>query len=199
MFNFIVVQFLSRVWLFAIPWTAAHQACLSFTISWSLLKRKSIESVMPSNHLILCHPFSSCPQSFPGSGSLPMNHISASGSQSIRASASVLSNEYSGLISFRINRFDLLAVQGTLNSLLQHHNLKASLRCLRCLQDRCPTTEGSFWVLGKKSYPCPEIPLCDPWLSQNASFEEEESSVSGSTLRMAAGCEVAPRALSSEF
>ena len=92
------------------------------------------------------------------------------------------SSEYSGLIYFRIDWVDLLAVQGTLNSLLQHHNLKASLRCLRCLQDRCPTTEGSFWVLEKKSYSRPEIPVCDPWLSQNASFEEEESSVSGSSV-----------------
>ena len=117
-FDPVVVQSLSCVRLFATPWTAAHQASLSFTISWSLLKLKSIESMMPSNHLILCHPFSFCPQSFPGSGSLPMNHISASGSRSIRASASVLSNEYSGLISFRINWFDLLAIQGTFKSLI---------------------------------------------------------------------------------
>ena len=109
------------------------------------------------------------------------------------------SNEYSGLIYFSIDWVDLLAVQGTLNSLLHHHNLKASLRCLRCLQDSCPTTEGCFWVLEKESYPRRETPLWDPWLSQSASFEEEESSVSGSTLRMASGCVVPPRTLSSEL
>ena len=69
-------------------WTAARQASLSFTISWSLLKLMSIELVMPSNHLILCYPFSSCPQSFPESGSFPMSQLFASGGQSIGASAS---------------------------------------------------------------------------------------------------------------
>ena len=70
------------------PWTAAHQACLSFTISQSLLRLKSIELVMPSNHFIPCHPLSSCPQSFPASGSCLMSQLFASGGQSIRASAS---------------------------------------------------------------------------------------------------------------
>ena len=70
------------------PWIAALQASLSSTISWSLLRLMSIESVMPSNHLILCHPFSSCPQSFPASGSFPMSWFFSSGNQSIRASAS---------------------------------------------------------------------------------------------------------------
>ena len=82
------VQQLSCVQLFVTLWTAAHQASLSFTISWSLLKLMSIESVMLSNHLILCCPFSSCPQSFPGSGSFPMNRLFTSGGQSIGASAS---------------------------------------------------------------------------------------------------------------
>ena len=174
---------------------------LSFTISWSLLKLMSVESVMPSNHLIFCCPLSSCLQSFPASGSFLMSQLFTSGGPKYWSFSFSISpsSEYSGLIYFRIDWVDLLAVQGTLSSLLQHHNLKASLRCLRCLQDRCPTTEGSFWVLEKKSYSRPEIPLCDPWLSQNASFEEEESSVSGFTLRMAAGCVLAPRSLSSEF
>ena len=78
-----------RVQLFATPWTAAHQASLSFTISWSLLKLMSIESVMPFNHLVLCLPFSSCLQSFPASGSFLMSWPFASGSQSIGVSASV--------------------------------------------------------------------------------------------------------------
>ena len=81
-------QLLSCVWLFATPWPAAHQASLSFTISQSLLKFMSIESVRPSNHLILCHPFSFWPQSFPASGSFQMSQLFASGGQSIGVSAS---------------------------------------------------------------------------------------------------------------
>ena len=85
---------------------------------------------MPSNHLILCHPFSSCPQSFPASGSFQMSQFFASGGQSIDWSFSFSispSNEYSGLISFRMDWLDLLAVQGTLKSLLRHHSSKASI------------------------------------------------------------------------
>ena len=105
------VQSLSHVWFFATAWTAACQASLSITNSWSLLKLKSIESVMPSNHLILCHPFSSCLQSFPASGSFPVSRIFESGGQSIgaSASASVLPTniqdwfplEWTGLISLQ--------------------------------------------------------------------------------------------------
>ena len=83
-----VVQSLSHVRLFEIPWTAAYQASLSFTISWSLLKLMSIESVMPSHHLILCLPSSSRLQSFPASGSFPMSQFFASGGQNIGVSAS---------------------------------------------------------------------------------------------------------------
>ena len=86
----VVFQSLSHVQLFVIPWTAACQASLSFIISWSLLRLISIESVMPSNHLILCRPFSSCCQSFPTPGSFPMSQLFASGYQSIGASASIL-------------------------------------------------------------------------------------------------------------
>ena len=96
---------------------------------WSWLKFMSIESVMPSNHLILSLPFF-CFQSFPASGSFPVSWLFMSGGQSIYWSFSLSispSNEYSGLISFRIEWFDLLAVQGTLKSLLQHHNSKARL------------------------------------------------------------------------
>jgi len=86
--GYVVVQSLSSVWLFATPWTAACQASLSFTISWSLLKLMSIESVIPSNHLTLCCPFSSCSQFFPASGSFPIGQFFASGGQSIGVSAS---------------------------------------------------------------------------------------------------------------
>ena len=121
-----VVQSLSPVWLFATSWTAARQDSLSFTISWSLLKLMFIELVMPSNHLILYHP---CllPTIFPSIRifsnelALPIRWPKYwSFSFSISPS-----NEYLGLISFRIDRFDLLAVQGTLKSLLQHHSSKA--------------------------------------------------------------------------
>ena len=86
--QFSSVQSLSCVWLFVTQWPAARQACLSITNSWSLLKLMSIESMMPSNHLILCFPFSSCLQSFPASGSFPMSQLFAWGGQSIGVSAS---------------------------------------------------------------------------------------------------------------
>ena len=109
--SFSSVQSLSRVQLFSTPWTAAHQASLSIVNSWSLLKFMSIESVMPSNHLILCHPLLLLPSIFPS--------IRVFSNESIlRISFSIsLSNEHSGLISFRIDWLDLLAVQGTLKSL----------------------------------------------------------------------------------
>ena len=89
--NFVVaiVQSLSHARLFVTQWTAAPQASLSITISWNLLKFMSIELVMPSNHLFLCHPLSSCPQSFSASESFPVSWLFASGGQSIRASASI--------------------------------------------------------------------------------------------------------------
>ena len=82
------VHLLSRVWLFATPWTTAHQASLSFTASWSLVKLMYIESVMPSNHPILCRPLLLLPSIFPTSGSFPMSQLFASCAQSIRVSAS---------------------------------------------------------------------------------------------------------------
>ena len=126
---FIIVQLLSCVQLFATPWTTAYQVSRSFTISQSFLRLMSIESVMPSNHLILCRPLLLLPSVFP----------------SIRAFSNELafcirwprywsfsfsispSSEYSGLISFRSDWFDLLAVQETLKNLLQHHSLRASV------------------------------------------------------------------------
>ena len=90
MSTLVVVQLLIHVRLFAAPWTAAHQAFLSFTISLSLLKFMSIELVMLSNHLILCYPFSFCLPSFPASGCFPVSQLFTSGDQSFGASASVL-------------------------------------------------------------------------------------------------------------
>ena len=128
----IVVQSFSRVRLFVTPWTAAHKASLSITNSWSLFKLISIESVLQSNCLILCHPLLILPSIFPSirifSNEAVLcirwpNYYSFSFSISP-------SNEYSGLISFRIHWFNLLAVQGTLKSLLQHHSSKVSI--LRC-------------------------------------------------------------------
>ena len=117
---------LSRVQLFAGPWTAAHQVSLSITNSQGSLKSMSIESVMPSN---LCPHFSSHLQCFPASGSFPMSQFFPSDGQSIEVSASASvspSNEHTGLISFRMDWLDLLAIQGTLKSLLQHQSSKAS-------------------------------------------------------------------------
>ena len=130
LFNlFSLVQLLSHVQLFTTPWTAACQASLSITNCRSLPKPMSIESVMPSNHLILCRPLLLLPSIFP--------------SITVFSNESVLrmrwpnywsfnlnispSNEHLGLISFRMDWVDLLAVQGTLNSLLQHHSSKASV------------------------------------------------------------------------
>ena len=128
-----VVQLLGCVQYFLTPWTAARQASLSFTISWSLLKLMSIESVKPSNHLILCCPLLLLPTIFPSirvfSNELSALRIRQPKYQSFSFSISP-SNEYSGLIFFRIDWFELLAVQGTLESLLQHHNLKTSI--LQC-------------------------------------------------------------------
>ena len=122
------VQLFSHVRLFATPWTAAHQASLSITNSWSLLKLMSTKSVMPSSHLILCHPLLLLLSVFPSirffSNELVLS-IRWPKFWSFSFSISP-SNEYSGLISFRIYWLDLLAIQGTLKSLLKHHSLKAS-------------------------------------------------------------------------
>ena len=98
-----------------------------FTLSQSFLKFMSTESVMPSNHLILCRPLLLLPSIFPSIRSFPVSQFFTSGGQSIGASAISPSNEYSRLISFRIDWFDLLTVQGTLKSLFQHHSSKASI------------------------------------------------------------------------
>ena len=123
------VQSLSRVQLFATLWTAACQASLSITNSWRLLKPTSIKSVMPSNHLILCHPLPLPPSIFPSikvfsNDSVLRIRWPKYWSFSFNISPST---EHSGLISFRMDWLDLLAVQGTLKSLLQHHTSKASI------------------------------------------------------------------------
>ena len=126
------VQSLSSVRLFATPWITALQASLSITHSWSSLKLMSIESVMPSSHFTPCHPFLLLPpiplsiRVFPNESTL---HRRRPKYWSFSFSISP-ANEHPGLISFRMDWLDLLAVQGTLKSLLQHHSLKASI--LRC-------------------------------------------------------------------
>ena len=126
------------------PWTAAHQASLSITNSQNLLKLMTIEGVMPSNHLILCHPFLFLPSIFPS-----IRVFSNESSLRIRwpkywsFSFSIMSSkEIPGLISFRMDWLDLLAVQETLKSLLQHHSSKASI--LQC----------SAFFMVQLSYPC---------------------------------------------
>ena len=127
--QFSSVKSLSRVQLFVTSWTTPRQVTLSITNSWSSLNLMSIESVMPSNHLILCHSLLLPPSTFP--------NVRVFSSESVLCirwpkywsfSFSISpSNEYSALISFRMNWLDLLAVQGTLKSLLQHHGSKASI------------------------------------------------------------------------
>jgi len=122
-------QSLSCVWLFVTPWTAAHQASLSITNSRSLLRLLSIESVLPSNHLIICHPLLLPPSILPSIrvfSSESVLHIRWPKYWSFSFSISP-SNEHPGLISFRMDWLDLLAVQGTLKSLVQHHSSKASI------------------------------------------------------------------------
>ena len=127
--QFSSVQSLGRVRLFATPWTAAHQASLSIINCRSLPKLMSIESVMPSNHFILCHPLLLLPSIFPSIRVFSNEsalRITWPKYWSFSFNISP-SNEHPGLISFRMDWLDLLAVQGTLKSLLQHHSLKASI------------------------------------------------------------------------
>ena len=122
-----------------------HQASLSFTISWSLLKVISIESAMPSNHLILCRPLLLLPLIFPSIRVFSNEsalHIRLPAYWSFSLSPS---NEYSGLIFFRIDRFDLLAVQGTLKSLLQYQFENINSLVLRLLYGPTPTSIHDYW------------------------------------------------------
>ena len=123
------VQSLSHVRLFATPWTAACQASLSITSSWSLLKLMSIESVMQSSHLILFRPLLLLPSNFPSIRVFSNESVLCiRWSKYLSFTFSIsLSKEYSGLISFRMDWLEILAVQGTLKSLIQHHSSKASI------------------------------------------------------------------------
>ena len=133
--QFMSVQSLNRLRLFVTPWTSAHQASLSIRVflsiinSWSLLKLMSIKSVMPSNHLNLCHPFLLLPSTFPSIRVFSNeSDLHIRWPMCWRFSFSISpSNEYSGLISFKINWFDLPAVQRILKSLLQYHSSKPSI------------------------------------------------------------------------
>ena len=127
--QFSSVQSLNCIRLFATPWTTALQASLSITNSWNLLKLISIESVVPSNYLILCRPLLLLPSIFPSIGVFSNESVlrirwPKYWSFSFNISPS---NEHSGLISFRMDWLDLFSVQGTLKSLLQHHSSKASI------------------------------------------------------------------------
>ena len=126
---FSAVQSLSRVLLFAAPWSAAHQASLSFTNSRGSLKLKSIESVMPSNRLILCRPLLLLPSIFPNIRVFSNESVLHIRWPKYWSFSFIInpSNEYSGPIFFRMDRLDLLAVQRTLKNLLQHHSSKASV------------------------------------------------------------------------
>ena len=155
-FLVVIVELPSQVWLFATPWTAAHQASLSLTISQSLPKFMSIASLMPFIYLILRHPLF-LPSIFPS-----IKDFSNESAVRIRwptywsfSFTISPSNEYSGLISPRIDRFDLFAVQGTFRSLLQHHSLKASIfqhSAFFTVQLSHPymTTGKAIWTSGTK-------------------------------------------------
>ena len=147
LFTFFSVQSLSCVHLFATSWTAACQASLSIANSQSLLKLMSITSVNPSNHLILCCPLLLPLSIFPSIrvfSSESVLHIRWPKYWSFSFSISP-SNEYSGLISFRMDWLDLLAVQGTLKSLLQHHSSKASILQLCFLYIPTLTSIHDYW------------------------------------------------------
>ena len=136
-----------QLWLFVTPRTVACQASCSFTIPQSLLKLMSIESVMLSNQLILSHTLPSLPTlSFPASGSFPVSQLFTSGGQSIWSFSFNISpsNEHPGLISFRMDGLYLLAVQGTLKNLLQHHSSEASI--LQCPVVLWSDSHSHTWV-----------------------------------------------------
>ena len=138
------------------PWTATRQASLSITNSWSLLKLMSIESVMPSNHLILCRPLFLLPSIFPSIRVFSNESVLCLRWPKYWSFSISPSNEYSGLISFRIDWLDLLAILGTLKSLLQHHSSEASI--LQCsaffmVQLSCPyTTTGKTIALTRQIF-----------------------------------------------
>ena len=153
-----------------LPWTAPCQASLSITNSRSSLRLRSIESVMPSHHLILCCPLLLLPSVFPSIRVFSSGHIRWPKYWSFSFSISA-SNEYSGLISFRIDWLDLLVVQGTFKSLLQHHSSKASI--LRCsafftVQLSHPyMTTGKTIALTRQTFVSKVMSLLFKWMLQN--------------------------------
>ena len=152
------VQLLSHVWLFATPWTTARQASLSITSSWSLPKLMSIESVMSSNHLILCRPLLLLSSIFPSisvfsNESALRTRLPKYWSFSFNISAS---NEHPGLISFRRYWLDLIKVQGTLMSLLQHQFRSISSSALSFLYSPTLTSIHDYW----KNHSLDEMDLC---------------------------------------
>ena len=143
-----VVQSLNHVWLFVSPWTAAHHASLSLTASQSLPKLMSSESMMLSNHRILCHPLLLLSSVFPNIRVFSSESALCIGCHKYWSFSFSISpsSEYSGLISFRIDWFDLLAVQGTLKSLFQHHNFKTSiLQCSTFFYEPTLTSVQDYW------------------------------------------------------
>ena len=143
----VVVQLLIHVQLFVTPWTAGPQASLSFTISWRLFKFMSIESVMPSNHLILCHPLILSPSLFPSIRVFSNESVLHIWWPKFWRFSTSPSNEYSVVVSFRIDCFGFLAVLGTLKSLFQHHSSKASI--LWCSASFMVQLSHSFITTGK--------------------------------------------------
>ena len=157
------VQLLSHVRLFVTPWTAAHQASLSITNSWSLPKPMSIESVMPSNHLILCRPLIFLPSIFPSIRVFANEsaiHIRWPKDWSFGFNISP-SNQHPGLISFRMDWLDLLAVQETVKSLLQDHHSKASVLWHSAFF--LVQLSHLYMTTGKKSQLWPYGPLSANW------------------------------------
>ena len=146
-FHSVSVQSLSCVWLFVTPWTVVSQASLSITNSWSLFKSMSIESVMPSNHLILFRPLLLLPSMFPSIRVFCIESVLHFRLPKYwRFSFSISpSKEYSGLISFSMDWLDLLAIQGTLKSLLQHHSSKSSI--LQCSAFFMSNSHIHTWLL----------------------------------------------------
>ena len=178
--QFSSVQLLSHVWLFATPWTTACQASLSITNSWSPPKHMSIESVMPSNHLIICHPLLILPSIFPS-----IRVFSNESALHIRwpkywsFSFNICpSNEHPGLISFRMDWLDCFAVQGTLKSLLQHHSSKASIlqhsAFLMVQLSYLYTTTGKTIALTRPAFVGKVMSLLFNMLSRCHSFSSKE-------------------------
>ena len=160
----VVVQLLSCVWLFVTPWTAAWLASLSFTISQSLLILMSVELVMPSNHLILCHPLLFLPSIFPAAGSFPMSWIFASGGQSIEASASVLPMNIQGWLCLGLTGLNSLLSKGLsrvfFNTAVQKHQFFTYWYWREKFLEKADVTLTDNLLHAKSLQSCPT--LCEP-------------------------------------